>query len=131
MSVRSERVAGTNVYKIEASGKLTKEDYGHFVTELEQCISEEGKVRILFTMRDFHGWEMGAMWEDMKLGVRHFNHIERVAMVGETKWEKGMAMFCKPFTTAKTKYFDVSEADVAETWICEGLHAGATSEGDS
>lgn len=131
MSVKLERVADTNVCKIEASGKLTKEDYGHFVTELEQCISEEGKVRVLFTMHDFHGWETGAMWEDLKLDVRHFNHIERIGLVGETKWEKVMAMLCKPFTAAKVKYFDVSEADAAETWICEGLHAGATSDCDS
>jgi hypothetical protein len=29
----------------------------------------------------------------------------------------GMAVFCRPFTTAKIRYFDRSQADEAETWI--------------
>jgi len=28
-----------------------------------------------------------------------------------------MAVFCKPFTTAKIKYFDRSNLDEAKTWI--------------
>jgi hypothetical protein len=41
------------------------------------------------------------LWEDIKFDVKHFNDIERLAITGENKWEKGMAAFCKPFTTAK------------------------------
>jgi hypothetical protein len=32
-----------------------------------------------------------------------------------------MAVFCKPFTTAKIKYFDVSELDAARAWLKEPL----------
>ncbi len=28
-----------------------------------------------------------------------------------------MAVFCKPFTTAKIRYFDQAKADEAKTWI--------------
>jgi len=51
--------------------------------------------------------------------MRHFNSIERLAIVGESAWEKGMAVFCKPFTTAKVKYFDHSQRQQAETWLEE------------
>ena len=44
---------------------------------------------------------------------------QRLAIVGETKWEKGMAVFCRPFTTAKIKYFDQSDIDKARAWIQE------------
>jgi hypothetical protein len=40
-------------------------------------------------------------------------------MVGDKKWEHGMAMFCKPFTTAKLRYFDQSEIDQARAWLAE------------
>ena len=66
-------------------------------------------------MHDFHGWTLGAVWEDVKFDLRHFSHIERLALVGDTKWEAGMAMFCKPFTTAKVRYFDESKAEEAST----------------
>ena len=70
-------------------------------------------------MRDFHGWTAGALWEDIKFDVRHFRDIERLALVGEKKWEKGMAVFCKPFTTAKVRYFERAKADEARAWLQE------------
>ena len=72
-------------------------------------------MRLLVRMHDFHGWTLGAVWEDAKFDLRHFSHIERLALVGDTKWEAGMAMFCKPFTTAKVRYFDESKAEEAST----------------
>jgi hypothetical protein len=46
-------------------------------------------------------------------------HIERVALVGDRKWEAGMAVFCKPFTTAKVRYFDAAKSNEAMAWINE------------
>ena len=74
-------------------------------------------MRGLIRMHDFHGWQMGALWEDIKFDVKHFAHIERLALVGDSKWEAGMAVFCKPFTTAKVQYFDTSKASEAGPWI--------------
>ena len=115
--------AGGKVLTVKISGKLAKEDYEHFVPKVEELIKQDGKIRILLEMHDFHGWEMGALWEDIKFDIKHFRDIERLAMVGESKWEKGMAAFCKPFTTATIKYFDASQTAEAETWIKEGLAA--------
>jgi len=104
---------------VQLSGKLTKEDYEQFVPRVDAAIKQNGKVRILVQMHDFHGWELGALWEDMKFDAKHFSDIERLALVGESKWEAGMAAFCKPFTSASIRYFDQSKAAEAETWIRE------------
>ncbi len=108
-----------NLVEVEATGKLSKEAYDAFVPLTEARIEEHGKIRILFIMHDFHGWDAGAMWEDFKFDLKHFKDIERLAIVGETKWEKGMAIFCRPFTTAKIKYFDHTEISQAREWIQE------------
>jgi len=34
-------------------------------------------------------------------------------MGGEKKWQKGMSQFCRPFTTAKIRYFNRAEMDAA------------------
>jgi hypothetical protein len=115
--------AGGKLLGIKISGKLTKEDYEQFVPKVEELIKQHGKLRVLLEMHDFHGWEMGALWEDIKFDVKHFSDIERLAMVGNSKWEKGMAAFCKPFTTATIKYFDEGQRAEAEKWIAEGLPA--------
>ena len=45
-------------------------------------------------------------------------------MVGDSKWEAGMAAFCKPFTKAKIQYFDAARLDEAAEWIqAHGLAA--------
>ncbi|HEC29502.1 MAG TPA: STAS/SEC14 domain-containing protein [Gammaproteobacteria bacterium] len=108
-----------NILTMRISGKLTKEDYERFVPEIERMIKAHDKVRILVELTDFHGWTVAAAWEDSKFGMHHYSDIERMAIVGETAWEKGMAMLLKPFTKAKVKYFDSSQMAVAKTWIME------------
>ena len=105
--------------EVNVTGKLEKSDYELFVPAAEGLIEEQGKIRVLFVMHDFHGWSAGALWEDIKFDLKHFNHIERLAIVGDSKWEHGMAIFCRPFTTASMKYFDISKVDEARQWINE------------
>jgi hypothetical protein len=121
MSVELHEEAGGKILILTLSGKLTKEDYATFTPEVDRVVKEHGKVRMLVRMSDFHGWTLGAVWEDVKFDLFHFTHIERLALVGDKRWEAGMAVFCKPFTTAKVEYFDESKADEAGTWIHEGI----------
>jgi hypothetical protein len=107
------------ILEIHVQGKLTKEDYEAFVPEIERLIKQHGKLRVLFYMHDFQGWSAGALWKDTQFDMRHFNDIERLALVGETRWQQGMAVFCKPFTTAKVRYFDHAELAKARQWIEE------------
>ncbi len=117
MSCTITEAENGKVIEIELSGKLTAEDYEQFVPLAEQRIQQFGKVRMLVVMQDFHGWEAGALWDDIKFDVKHFNDIERLALVGESRWEKGMSVFCKPFTTADIKYFEHTELAAAREWI--------------
>jgi hypothetical protein len=121
MTVELHETDEGEVLTIKAVGKLSKEDYEAFVPKVEQLIKRFGKIRILFEMKDFHGWDASALWQDIKFDIKHFKDIERLALVGDRKWEKGMGIFCKPFTTAKVKYFDSKEADKAQVWIKEGI----------
>ena len=66
---------------------------------------KQTRETLLFEMSDFHGWELQAAWDDFKLGVKYFADIQRIAMVGDEKWEKWIAAFCRPFTAAKIHYF--------------------------
>lgn len=122
MPVEMQEVAEGNIFAIRLSGKLTKPDYEHFIPETERRIKQHGKLRMLVEMRDFHGWTLGALWEDIKFDLRHFADIERLALVGEKKWEAGMAAFCKPFTRATVRYFDAAQRDDAIAWLHEDVH---------
>ncbi len=121
MSVELKHEAQGKVLNVSVREKLTREDYERLVPDFEALAEQHGKLRVLFQMDDFHGWSAGALWEDVKLDARHFSDIERIAMVGDKAWEKGMSVFCKPFTTASIRYFDHADLDQARSWVYEGL----------
>lgn len=106
---------------IRASGKLVRDDYAHFGPEVDRLIDRYGRIRILFEMRDFHGWDAGALWEDIKFDLKHFKDIERLAIIGQKRWQKGMATFCKPFTKAKIRYFTPEQVQDAHQWLEQEL----------
>ena len=119
MPIKFEDENEGKVLTVRIHGKLTKADYVYFAPEFERLVQLNGKVRVNFNMDGFHGWETGALWEDIKFNVKHFSDIERLAMVGDKKWEQGMATFCKPFTKAKIRYFDHTHASEARKWMEE------------
>ena len=107
------------VLGFKMSGKLHDEDYKKFVPLVDAAIATQGKVRLLAQFHDFLGWDLKALWDDIKFSTTHCTKIERIALVGEKAWEKWMSTVCKPFTMAKIRYFDVAEMDAARTWIAE------------
>jgi hypothetical protein len=117
--------------EVHLTGKLTERDYEQLGPQIEDLIRKHGKLRLLCEMDDFHGWTFGGLWEDVKFDIRHFNDVERVAFVGETRWQEGMATFCKPFTSAKIRYFERFEMDEAREWLMkeapEPAQAGQTT----
>ena len=113
-----EESAGT-ILVVHVSGKVVKADYDHFVPEFERLVRQHGKPRVLFDMTGLDGWTAGALWEDTKFAMHHFSDIDRLAVVGEKKWQEGMAMFCKPFTKATLKYFDHTDDTGARKWLAE------------
>lgn len=119
MSVRMEEAKGGQVLEAHLEGTLVTDDYARFVPEFERLLEQHGKLRVLVVMHDFHGWKIGALWEDIKFDVKHFRDIERIAIVGEKKWQQWMSAFCRPFTTAKVRYFDFDQVEAARKWIGE------------
>jgi len=116
-----------DLVQVHVTGKLTREAYKEFVPILEEGIRRHGKLRVLFEMRDFHGWTAGALWDDLKFDLKHFGDIKLLAIVGEKKWQQGMATFCKPFTKAKIQYFPIEEREAALRWLNEQPARAATS----
>lgn len=123
MAVQLNETNDGKILQVQVSGKLTAENYQQLVPAFERLVQRHGKTSVLFEMLDFQGWEAAALWHDLKFDFKHFADIERLAMVGDKKWQKWMSDFCRPFTTAKVRHFDQEESDAAHRWI-----AGQTDE---
>lgn len=116
-----EILAGMPAHTVgfKLSGKLHDEDYKKFVPLVDAEIAKDGKVNVLAQFHDFHGWDMKALWDDIKFSTTHCTKIKKIALVGEKTWEKWMAKVCVPFTMAKIKYFGANELDAARKWMDE------------
>jgi hypothetical protein len=108
---------GGNILEVEASGKLVATDFQSLESTFQRLVKQNGKIRVLFSMRDFHGWEPIAFWDEVKFDLKHFGDIERLAMVGDKQWEKFLGVFGRPFTAAEVRYFDESALPAARVWL--------------
>ncbi|MDP6389029.1 MAG: STAS/SEC14 domain-containing protein [Alphaproteobacteria bacterium] len=109
----------SNVLILHATGKLTDDDYQRvLIPRLEAIIEAYGKARILIEMKeDFEGWELGAAWEDAKLGVRHRTDFEKIAVVGAPQWVDWGAKIGAHFMSGELRTYDEDDFDDALDWI--------------
>ena len=119
MPLEFEEVKG-NIVVMRASGKLTDDDYEVFVPYMEHLIDRWGRLRMLFLMDEFEGWDLASAWEEFKFELKHMKDLKRVAVVGENTWEQWATKLSKIFTGTDVRWFERSKADEARTWIESG-----------
>ena len=108
-----------NVLFCKASQKLTTTDYrGIFVPKLNELIELHGKVKVLIEFSDyFNGFELGAMWEDAKFGIKHRNDFARIAIVSAPNWVEWGVSLVELFMDGQVRTFDQDQLNEAREWI--------------
>ena len=106
-----------NTYALRVSGKLDHEDYQKFLPELEDLIKDNEKVSLLIEFDDFHGMDLAAIKDDFNFGRKHNNDFEKIAIVGDKKWQKWMTLLSSPFLKGEMKYFERPDLQNAWDWL--------------
>lgn len=118
-----EQLAGfpDNVAAFACHGHVTKADYETvLIPDVEKRLEQHDKVRIYYEVdNDFGGFDPGAMWDDTKLGFRHFNRWERFAVVTDVDWIEQTMKFVGFLMPGELRAFPTSEAAAARKWISE------------
>ena len=104
---------------LTAQGKLTHEDYEIITPMIDSALAEvkDPKVKVLFDGTKLEGWEARAAWDDFKIGLKHGNEFEKIAIFGNKKWQEFFAKVGSWFVAGKIEYFE-NEAD-AISWLNE------------
>jgi hypothetical protein len=79
-----------------------------------------GEIRILVTLREFHGWKREAMWDEVKWEAEHFNVVERIADVGDESWYRSMRACANRLQTSSVRFFKLEGLDDAHALLNEG-----------
>ncbi len=112
-------VNADHIIAVRAEGVLTDADYQSFLPELEQLIEQEGPISAYVDMQDFKRWEAKAAWEDLKFGIAHDVDFDRIAVVGNSKWQQWMIKVSNIFFAADMRYFPAEEKQAAMDWLQE------------
>ncbi|MCP4235714.1 MAG: STAS/SEC14 domain-containing protein, partial [Aestuariibacter sp.] len=104
---------------MKAAGKLTHADYEAFTPLLEGALNTIGSphVKMLVDVTAFTGWELRAAWDDFKIGLKHGNEFEKIAIVGNKDWQALMATVGDWFIGGEANYF--TDSTEAINWLCE------------
>jgi len=108
-----------NVVALSCTGQVTKEDYdGILVPAILEALKRHDKIRLFYqTSADFTGYNPGAIWEDLKIGVEHPTRWERVAVVTDVNWIAKMMRIFGFLMPCPVKLFPLSATAQAHAWI--------------
>jgi SpoIIAA-like len=109
------------VLGLEAVDDIEKEDYENvFVPAVEAAIAEHGKVRLVYVLgHEFDEYEPEAVWEDVKLGVRHPSSFARMAVVTDARWAGPAIKIFSVLLPGKARAFGLAELDAAKRWAAD------------
>lgn len=110
-----------HVVGIRATGDVVDDDYDDvLVPAIEAALSGHDKIRLLYVLGpEFTGYEVDAMWEDVKLGAKTFTAYDRLAIVTDTNWVRRSVQAFGWMMPGEVKVFHVEALDHATAWITE------------
>jgi hypothetical protein len=104
-----------NVVGYKVVGDMTKADYATLDPAVDVVIDQYGSINLLLDLTDFRWEKINAWSTDLDFGKKYKDKIDKMALVGNQKWEKAMAKAAQGFYAKEIQYFE-SEND-AWDWL--------------
>ncbi len=109
------------VLGLQAIDDVEEEDYREVVVPaVDAAIAEHGKVRLVYVLGpEFDEYEEEAVWEDLKLGVRHPASFERIAVVTDARWAGPTIRIFSVLLPGQARAFPLADLEAAKRWAAE------------
>jgi hypothetical protein len=116
-------VAGDGILSAKITGMLTYAELQALQKAASDLVNQQGqrsKVRILVVTEDFQGWQRGDNWGSSSFQLDRDGQIERMAIVGDKKWEDLTLIFAaQGLRKFPIEYFEPAEMAKARAWLSE------------
>lgn len=111
-----------HVLGVRATGAVTKQDFDEVLKPaLDSLVKRTGKINYLLLLETtVSNFTLGAWMDDVLIGLKHFTHWNRIAIVTN---EKLVEKFSDAFgfvVPGESKGFRLSELVDAKKWVSEG-----------
>ena len=108
----------SDVLAIEATGKVTHEDYRTILIPEAEAMMARRPIKMLYVIgKKFIGYELEALWDDGAFGIKHWHEFKRIAVVADQAWLRATVSMFTPFFPAEVKLFMLADLSKAKDWI--------------
>lgn len=102
---------------VEASGKVTDDDYREvLVPALQEALARKD-VKLLYVLDEGFSYSPGAVWEDTKLWARHLTGWKKVAVVSDADWLGHAVSAFRWLMPGDIQVFELDDLDDAREWL--------------
>ena len=110
-----------NVVAFKFIGKVTGDDYENvLIPAMEATLKKYDKVRALGQLGpEFTGFETAAMWDDAKVGLKHYTSWQKIALVTDIDWVIRSVKIFGFLVPGEVKLFGNDQLAEALAWIKE------------
>jgi len=103
---------------LKISGKLKRAELAQAEKVAIEVMGSTNKIKLLVLTENFQGWDNKDNWEDVSFQSEYDSQIEKIAIVGEKRWQELAEVFTgKGLRAVDIRYFSPAEASVARIWI--------------
>jgi len=109
----------TGVIGFEASGKVSAQDYETVLIPAIEAAAAGGRpMRLLYQLGPgFEGFELGAMWNDAKVGLGHLGAWQKIAVVTDVAWMRTSVSLFGFALPGEVRVFGNAELVQAKAWL--------------
>jgi len=117
MAVTMEQ-EGENLRVMRITGILKKSEYDTVLRAETKKWDRQTRVKLLVLAEDFQGWEQNEEWGDISIFLTYGDQVDKIAIVGDPKWETDLVMFAAGgLRRAPVQFFPSKELASAREWL--------------
>ena len=118
MGVRIEQEHDGAVVVMRITGLLRKAELDAALDAEARSWGPATRVRALVMLDGFEGFEHGADWGDTSFVRAHDHQVDRIAIVGVSRWESDALAFAGAgFRKARVRFFSAGQQAQARAWL--------------
>jgi hypothetical protein len=109
-----------NTFCVRVTGTLRVREMADVQAVAAREIQARGKLKLLFVLDQFEGFEQAAGWDDLDFYATYGRSIEKIAIVGDDVWQDHALMFAGAgLRAAPVRYFAVDARGDALAWLSQ------------
>jgi hypothetical protein len=103
------------VVSVSVLGEFTLADYREFEQAALYGVRFQGRVNVLFDLRDMLSFTLDVAWEELKFSREHRTDFGRIAILTDDQWVQWSTWISRLFVDADIRLFD--DYELARAWV--------------